>query len=112
MAGGQCGALTLVSMSLKPFGENQFGLLDPGISAERELTACEAVSLMTGSDDTILDDVSVLLTPSLKLFPLTLRPAGQSFSAPKDARPSPQIKSKRIGECNETRNFYRRGGSA
>jgi len=26
MAGWRCGAFILVSMSLKPFGENQFGL--------------------------------------------------------------------------------------
>lgn len=28
MIGGRCGAFTLVSISLKPFGENQFGFLE------------------------------------------------------------------------------------
>ena len=36
----------------------------------QELNAYETVRLMTGSDDTVLDDVSVSLTPSLMMFPL------------------------------------------
>lgn len=38
----------------------------------RELGACQAVSLMTGSDDTVLDDVSIRttpLTPSIQRIP-------------------------------------------
>jgi low affinity Fe/Cu permease len=35
----------------------------------RELSARETVRLMTGSDDTVLDDVR--LTPSLMMFPLS-----------------------------------------
>ena len=77
MAGGRCVALILVSMSLKLFGENQFGL--PEVSAARIVERAEdgnqpparTVRLMTGSDDTVLDDVSVRLTPSLMMFPLT-----------------------------------------
>jgi len=45
----------------------------PGLMNEirMEPSVCEAVSLMTGSDDTVLEDVSVRLTPSLTMFPLT-----------------------------------------
>ena len=47
----------------QPLGRNE------GVT--RELGACAAVSLMTGSDDTVFDDVSIRTTLSLTMFPLS-----------------------------------------
>jgi hypothetical protein len=61
-----------VSINLKQSGENRFEFLSRRPEKkDREPSACAAVGLMTGSDDTVLDDVSVRLTPSVMMFPLT-----------------------------------------